>query len=135
LTEDFSVAPLGMKPSSTIYVLSYPDQKTEEGQNNETSNQPQRFLAQKLPRTVLSVANATESSTALLARREMQSWRILQLEPSALRKPDDFMSVSEAVLGVDGSHLPAALYRLAHELVEKSDYENITFLDSQKQRF
>jgi hypothetical protein len=131
LTEDFSVAPLGMKPSSTIYVLSYPDQKTEEGQNNETSNQPQRFLAQKLPRTVLSVANATESSTALLARREMQSWRILQLEPSALRKPDDFMSVSEAVLGVDGSHLPAALYRLAHELVEESDYENIEEVYSQ----
>jgi predicted ATPase len=61
----------------------------------------------------------------------MQSWRILQLEPSALRKPDDFMSVSEAVLGVDGSHLPAALYRLAHELVEESDYENIEEVYSQ----
>jgi predicted ATPase len=113
------------------YIWSYPDRKTEEGQNDETSNQPLPFLAQKLPRTILSVANAIENSTALLARREMQSWRILQLEPSSLRKPDDFMSVSEAVLGVDGSHLPATLYRLAHELVEESDYENIEEIYSQ----
>jgi predicted ATPase len=133
LTEDFIVglSEASSKTFSERPIWFYPDQKTEEGQNNETSNQPQRFLAQKLPRTVLSVANATESSTALLARREMQSWRILQLEPSALRKPDDFMSVSEAVLGVDGSHLPAALYRLAHELVEESDYENIEEVYSQ----
>jgi predicted ATPase len=133
LTVDLSVQSLEItsKPLSTRYVLSYPDRKMEEEQNNETSNRPQEFLAQKLPRTVLSVANATEHPTALLARREMQSWRILQLEPSALRKPDDFMSISEAVLGVDGSHLPAALYRLAHELVEESDYENIEEVYSQ----
>ncbi|MFM7573662.1 MAG: AAA family ATPase [Snowella sp.] len=130
-TTDFFVEVPGMTRLSTKYVLSYPDRKIKEGKNNETSNQPQQFLAQKLPRTVLSVANATENPTALLARREMQSWRILQLEPSALRKPDDFMSVSEAVLGVDGSHLPAALYRLAHELVEESDYENIEEIYSQ----
>ena len=131
LTRDFFVEVPGMTRLSTRYVLFYPDQKTEEGQKNETGNQPQQFLAQKLPRTVLSVVNATDSPTALLARREMQSWRILQLEPSALRKPDDFMSVSEAVLGVDGSHLPATLYRLAHELVEESDYENIEEVYSQ----
>lgn len=133
LTVDLSVQSLEIisKPLSTRYVLSYPDRKMEEEQNNETSNRPQEFLAQKLPRTVLSVANATEHPTALLARREMQSWRILQLEPSALRKSDDFMSISEAVLGVDGSHLPATLYRLAHELVEESDYENIEEIYSQ----
>lgn len=130
-TTDFFVEVPGMTRLSTKYVLSYPDRKIKEGKNNETSNQPQQFLAQKLPRTVLSVANASEHPTALLARREMQSWRILQLEPSALRKPDDFMSVSEAVLGVDGSHLPATLYRLAHELVEESDYENIEEVYSQ----
>jgi predicted ATPase len=107
------------------------DSGTEKGRRRGAGGKPRRFLAKKLPRTVLSDANATESPTALLARREMQSWRILQLEPSALRKPDDFMSVSEAVLGMDGSHLPAALYRLAHELVEESDYENIEEVYSQ----
>lgn len=70
-----------------------------------------QLRAADLPRTVLSVANASESPTALLARREMQSWRLLQLEPSSLRKPDPFTAPQR--LGLDGSHLPATLYRLA----------------------
>lgn len=116
---------------SDLAIRLHQDSGTEKGRRGGAGAKPRLFLAKKLPRTVLSDANATESPTALLARREMQSWRILQLEPSALRKPDDFMSVSEAVLGVDGSHLPAALYRLAHELVEESDYENIEEVYSQ----
>jgi predicted ATPase len=67
--------------------------------------------AADLPRTVLSVTNAAESPTALLARREMQSWQLLQLEPSALRKPDEFSAPTK--LGPNGLHLPATLYRLA----------------------
>jgi predicted ATPase len=67
--------------------------------------------AANLPRTVLSVANAAESPTALLARRELQSWRLLQLEPSSLRRPDEF--TAPARLGPDGSHLAATLYHLA----------------------
>ncbi|MEJ7638803.1 MAG: AAA family ATPase [Singulisphaera sp.] len=69
--------------------------------------------AASLPRTVLSAANAAESPTALLARNEMRSWRLLQLEPSALRKPDEF--TAQTRLGSDGSHLAATLYRLARE--------------------
>jgi len=65
-----------------------------------------------LPRTVLSATNAAESPTALLARREMQSWRLLQLEPSALRSPDEFSAPTE--LGPNGAHLPATLDRLGH---------------------
>lgn len=80
----------------------------EEGGSVGTSR---KFLAKTLPRTVLSESNALESPTALLAKREMQSWRILQLEPSSLRESDDFMS--DTVLGMDGSHLPSTLYRLA----------------------
>lgn len=75
------------------------------------SGRPLRLLASELPRTVLSVANAAESPTALMARREMQSWRLLQLEPSSLRKSDEFSD--PAKLGVDGAHLAATLYRLA----------------------
>jgi len=67
--------------------------------------------ATNLPRTVLSASNAAESPTVLIARREMQSWRLLQLEPSALRRPDEFTASTH--LGVDGAHLPATLYRLA----------------------
>lgn len=76
-----------------------------------TSGRPREYLATTLPRTVLSSANAIESPTTLLARREMQSWRMLQLEPSALREPDDF--TARARLGVDGAHMPATLNYLA----------------------
>jgi len=68
--------------------------------------------ASNLPRTVLSTVNTIENPTALLARREMQSWQLLQLEPSSIREPDRF--ITHAGLGPDGSHLAATLYYLAH---------------------
>jgi predicted ATPase len=77
------------------------------------------FPAKTLPRTVISESNAIDSPTALLARREMQSWRILQLEPSSLRKPDEFMA--KPVMGMDGSHLPSTLFHLATTLKEKNE--------------
>ncbi|PJF39850.1 MAG: ATPase [Chloroflexi bacterium] len=78
----------------------------------KSRGRPKPFLASSLPRTVVSASNAVESPTALLARREMQSWRLLQLEPSALRKSDPF-NVNPS-LGNDGSHLAATLDYLAH---------------------
>jgi predicted ATPase len=81
------------------------------GEDRGGRGRPSSFLAANLPRTVLSASNAAESPTALLARREMQSWRLLQLEPSSLRKPDRF--TAPVRLGNDGSHLPATLYHLA----------------------
>jgi predicted ATPase len=75
-----------------------------------SGGRPLQYSAANLPRTVLSVANGAESPTALLARREMQSWRLLHLEPSSLRKPDEFTAPTN--LGTDGSHLAATLSRL-----------------------
>ena len=80
-------------------------------QDGGSSGKPLPRSASNLPRTVLSAANAAESPTVLCARREMESWRILQLEPSALRKPDEINAPS--YLTVNGGHLPATLYRLA----------------------
>lgn len=76
---------------------------------------PQRrtlsLSAWQLPRTALSSANAIESPTALLARREMQSWRQLSLEPSSLRQPDNLNT--QARLNSNGAHLAAVLHHLA----------------------
>jgi predicted ATPase len=92
---------------------------TTEGEENKlfvklhqdkNQGKPLSRLAASLPRTVLSITNAAESPTALLARREMQSWQLLQLEPSSLRKPDEFSAPFK--LGADGSHLAANLYHL-----------------------
>jgi hypothetical protein len=66
--------------------------------------------ATNLPRTALSATSAAETKTATLARREMQSWKLLQLEPSSLRAPDSFTAPTK--LGSDGSHLAATLYRM-----------------------
>ena len=91
----------------------------------ESGGRTTLYLASTLPRTVLSsVNNATENRTAVLVRREMQSWRRLQLEPSALREPD--MLSTPRRLGSNGSHLAATLYRLAHAETDPSiDLPNI----------
>ncbi len=75
------------------------------------SGKPSPRIASDMPRTVLSATTA-ETPTAALVKKEMQSWQLFQLEPSALRSPDGFSASSR--LGSNGSHLPATLYRLAH---------------------
>lgn len=77
----------------------------------ESGGRASLFLASTLPRTVLSSASAAESRTAVLVRNEMRAWRRLQLEPTAMREPDDF--ATRPGLGSDGSHLAATLYHLA----------------------
>ena len=64
-----------------------------------------------LKRTVLANSNTAESPTILVLRREMQSWLQLQLEPSSLRKADEFTDPPH--LTASGEHLPATLDRLA----------------------
>jgi len=88
-------------------------------QDGGSSGKPQKLRAANLPRTVLSAANSAESPTATLAKREMQSWRLLQLEPSSLREPDDFTAPVQ--LASDGAHLPAMLFHLANAPSESGD--------------
>jgi len=83
-------------------------------QDSSTSGGRTRlFQAETLPRTVISTVNSQESPTAVLARQEMLNWRLLQLEPSALRAPDGFDAPSQ--LAASGAHLPATIYRLSQE--------------------
>lgn len=77
------------------------------------SGRPLEYLAATLPRTVLSTSNAAETPTAFLARKEMQGWHLLQLEPSALRRSDDFVAPTH--LSVNGAHLAATLHRLEQQ--------------------
>ncbi|NJN31518.1 MAG: AAA family ATPase [Synechococcales cyanobacterium RM1_1_8] len=80
-------------------------------QDGGSSGRPISRPAASLPRTVISATNAAESPTALIAKQEMRAWRLLQLEPSALRQPDKF--TASTALEPDGSHLPATLYCLS----------------------
>jgi predicted ATPase len=81
-----------------------------------------RLLARRataLPRTMLSTVQTGEYPTALMVRREMQSWRLLQLEGSALRRPDEF--TAPARMGSDGAHLAATLQHLARRPKENGN--------------
>jgi predicted ATPase len=92
------------KEDGSLTIKLHQDAKGRRGRAYERA-------AATLPRTVLSSSTAAESPTALCARREMQSWRLLQLEPAALRQPDEF--TAPAHVESNGRHLPANLNRLA----------------------
>jgi len=79
---------------------------------------PQPRAAARAGRTVLSTVTTNDYPTILAARREMQSWRRLALEPSALRAPDGFADPRS--LSADGRHLASTLYRIAHESTSRA---------------
>ncbi|MEM9454052.1 MAG: AAA family ATPase [Myxococcota bacterium] len=88
------------------------DRMQDETKSQRGGGKPVEFLSERLPRTVLSSAqNAEEHRTAVLLRQEMRRWRQLQLEPSALRRADDFQSPQ--AISASGAHVAATLYRLA----------------------
>lgn len=62
------------------------------------------------PRTIVGTSNTSVTPTILAARREMQRWQFLALEPSAMRRPDRFQA--EPFITSSGGHVPATLYRL-----------------------
>ncbi|NHA69410.1 AAA family ATPase [Phycicoccus flavus] len=80
-------------------------------QDGGSRGQPRTSPANRAPRTIVSTTTASDDPTILAARREMQQWRVLALEPSAMRAPDAVMGVSE--IAANGAHLAAALFRMA----------------------
>lgn len=74
---------------------------------------PQRAPARSAPRTIVATANTSTTPTILAARREMQNWRLLALEPSSMRRTDRFQSPSQ--VNSSGEHLPSTLFRLTTE--------------------
>lgn len=70
----------------------------------------QTIPARNLPKTVVANTNSNAWPTILAARREMQSWWFLSMEPSAMRRSNRFYE--EGTVGADGGGLAAALYKL-----------------------
>lgn len=80
-------------------------------QDGGSRGQPRRASATRAPATVVSTITVADDPTVLAARREMQSWRRLALEPTALRTADRY--TDPRLMASDGRHLPAALHRIA----------------------
>jgi len=79
-------------------------------QDGGSSGRPFKVPAESSPKTIVGGNNTNDYPTVLAARREMQSWTLLQLEPSALRQSDSYSA--EPRVAPNGAHLPATLLRL-----------------------
>ena len=106
-TAPFIEAKPGSETERSVIVLRG---ELQRGEREKRTGRPPEIPARKSPQTVLSGVNTISHATVLAARREMQSWRLLQLEPSALRKWDEFRS--DPHVSATGEHLPATLNRL-----------------------
>lgn len=84
-------------------------------QDGGSRGQPIKVPAEGSPKTLVGGNNTSDYPTVLAARREMQSWTLLQLEPSALRQPDAFSA--DPRVAANGAHLAATLQRLDAEAV------------------
>lgn len=82
-------------------------------QDGGSRGQPKPAAAARAPATVVSTVTSSDDPTILAARREMQSWRRLALEPSALRTSDRY--VDPRIMDATGLHLPASLLRIGFE--------------------
>ena len=72
------------------------------------------------PLTVVGGTRTFDYPTVLAAKREMSSWRVLHLEPSAMRTPDPRSAPSH--VSASGGNLPATL----HALMRENDNGNAT---------
>lgn len=94
---------------------------------------PRPSPANTAPRTAVCTTNTASDPTILAARREMQSWRIIALEPTAMRSPDAFTAPTQ--IASNGAHMPASLYRLATqptEAIDESDARGEAELDPRR---
>lgn len=80
-------------------------------QDGGSRGQPRRASAARAGSTVVRTTSVKDDPTILAARREMQSWRRLSLEPSALRTEDRY--TDSRTMAPDGRHLAASLHRIA----------------------
>ena len=74
-------------------------------------------------RTIIGTENTAATPTILAARQEMQKWRILALEPSAMRRPDRYTEAPG--IAADGAHIPATLHHLANVASQEDVYATV----------
>jgi predicted ATPase len=99
-------------PQGFISTLKSEDGQTEihVHQDGGSRGNPQKAPAESAPRTIIGATNTSATPTVLAARREMQRWRLLALEPSAMRCSDPFHA--EPRISANGAHLAATVHRL-----------------------
>lgn len=79
----------------------------------DDNSRSQPALAARTPATAVSTITDSAHATILAARREMQSWRRLHMQPAALSSPARYSD--PPVMDAAGTGLPAALHRIGRE--------------------
>ena len=74
-------------------------------------------------RTIIGTENTATTPTILAARKEMQNWWILALEPSAMRRPDRYTEAPG--IAADGAHIPATLHHMVNVASQEDVYGTI----------
>lgn len=100
------------RKSSTVISTQDGKIKLHQDTQGKRGGRAAEFIAQKMPRTLLSTVTA-ESPTAFMVRQEMRNWKLLQFEPSYLRNPNNFHDIHSAKVDEHGGNLPATLARLS----------------------
>lgn len=80
-------------------------------QDGGSRGRPQAASATRAPATVLSTTTQASDPTILAARREMQTWRRLALEPSAMRTPSAYHDPTQ--MDTAGRFIAGTLHRVA----------------------
>lgn len=80
-------------------------------QDGPSRGRPQKASPAAAPSTIVGTTTTTATPTILAVRREMQSWRMLALEPAAMRGPDDFVAAPQ--ITPDGGNLARTLFQIA----------------------
>lgn len=76
-------------------------------------------------RTIIGTENTAATPTILAARREMQSWQVLALDPAAMRRPDRY--TQPPGIAANGAHIPATLQHLANIAPQYDDEPESVF--------
>ena len=79
--------------------------------------------AQGAARTIVGTENTSATPTILAAKREMQSWRVLALDPAAMRRPDRY--TQPPGIADNGAHIPATLQHLTNVAAESGERPDV----------
>ena len=116
--------------SRSPYISTYVDQDSEQAtivvhQDGGSHGRGRPAPAEGATRTIIGTENTAATPTILTARREMQSWRIMALEPSAMRRPDRYTQAPG--IAANGAHIPATLQNLSNIAPEQGESPHTVF--------
>lgn len=104
----------GKRQIPYIYTEEYNGKPTIIVPQDGSQGKKRLFPLNNTTRTVLSSFDSVDFKHILAARKEMMSWRFLQLNPEDLRLPTSKTS-GEDIISPSGKNLAATLYRIKQE--------------------